>query len=361
MKIFFDNIVFSLQKAGGVSKNWSKLLSSVSADDKFEVTLRENKSCRGNLFYPLDVVVPQLENDWLLSRYLPIMNAPKEGVFHSSYYRGPFRKNDLKMVTTIHDFMYEKFDSGLRRWVHKTQKKNSLDMADAIICVSESTKNDLFKIYPECKGKRVEVIPNGVDDEFGLVERSESIEMCGSELFKENYYLYVGKRNGCKNFVFLRNLFERSPDLRKSKKHLVCVGGGPFLEEESREWDRVGRDFILHYENLSNQDLNLLYNHASCLFFPSKYEGFGIPALEAQLAGCPVLYAETSSMPEVMAYKEMAYGDDDIDGAIEKLLFLETGNIRKELIAQGVDFAKKFSWRNMGEMTKELYRDIYNG
>jgi len=139
----------------------------------------------------------------------------------------------------------------------------------------------------------------------------------------------------------------------------LCVGGGIFTKDELDLFKEFGvADKIKQVLFIENEELNILYNRTYALLFPSKYEGFGIPALEAQMAGCPVVYARTSSLPEVMGYEELGYALDDLAEAGQKLQLLEDDIFRKNIITKGVDFASKLTWENSVNLTYEVYQKV---
>ena len=217
-------------------------------------------------------------------------------------------------------------------------------------------------MYPEVRADILHVVPNGVDEEFmQLGERPIEINIHGNVLIQNEYLLYVGNRVGCKNFEFVLKLYNASKFIKSKNFKIVCIGGGEFSNDEInllKQYNyEIGNKFI-NMQKVSNEDLNKIYNLAYALLFPSIYEGFGIPALEAQAAGCPVVYSITSSLPEVVIYPELGYKLDDIGEADYKLQLLENDDLRKKLILSGIEHASKLTWKHCADLTLNVYMSV---
>lgn len=319
--------------------------------EKDTIILIEQKSAKRNIFHklihlPESVVVNYQYLSVYLNRYIPVFllhNQP--GIFHSSYYRIGIGRGIVNIVT-VHDFTYEYFRSGLARWIHNKQKYFALRKADGIICISENTKKDLLTLLPEVRSKEIKVIYNGVgEDFFPLKNRSEE----GKTI------LYIGDRKSLhKNFLLAVQTVEKLPEYS-----LSFIGGGELTKEETRLLTGTIKDRYVHHHNVRSTVLNELYNQAFCLIYPSSYEGFGIPIIEAMKAGCPVVSTNFSSIPEVSGNAALLVDEINAENFIEKILLLEDSGFRQKVIESGFQQAKKFDWDRCFRETKAFYEEVF--
>ncbi|RXJ67397.1 glycosyltransferase [Halarcobacter ebronensis] len=347
MRIVYDNIIFSLQKAGGISLYWSELISRLkNLDITFYGYKNENIFASNfNIEVKEESLLP-----YKINRYLDFKRKiPKGTIFHSSYYRISNQK-DVVNITTVHDFTYEYYRSGLARLIHSWQKGRAIKKSDGIICISQNTKKDLLKFYPNIKEEKIKVIYNGVSDTFcQLNEASQYLKNSYSVLENKKYILYVGDRSGYKNFDIAVEVIQKIYNTI-----LVIIGGGE-LSQIYKE--RLGQNYI-HYQGINSKDLNILYNNAFCLLYPSSYEGFGIPIVEAMKAGCPVISTNSSSIPEVIGDAGLMVEKIEVDEFVNAILKLENKSYKKELISKGLKRADKFSWDKCFKETLQFYKEI---
>lgn len=360
MDLFLDNIIFSLQKAGGASVVWQhhleKLLQDVDFDCRFlEYDNAELNFFRKQLSINKDMIDLRSSTFLFLNRYLDLNSKNNEKhIFHSSYYRLKKGKNVIN-VTTVHDFTYEYFTKGLAQKIHSWQKKSAITSSEGVICVSESTKNDLLYFFPHIDKNKIRVIYNGVNENFKPIQIDSSFDKKHS--FEDfSYVLYVGDhRTAYKNF----NMVVDACVL--SKKQLLIIGGGEFTDVELQNLTKkIGEGNFKSLLGVSVEDLNQYYNRAYCLLYPSLYEGFGIPIVEAQRAGCPVIATNSSSIPEVIGNIYLAVENPTpqrIAGKIKELSLIN--NLRKESIELGFQKAIKFNWQNTYNETTEFYKELY--
>lgn len=358
MKILFDNIIFSLQKSGGGSVYWYEIVSRFIRSNH-HVDCVDFKS--DNLFHKKISVShgKTPKTLFLMTRFLPIINKLKsKTIVHSSYYRISLSRKAINVVT-IHDFTPELFFKGISRFINYWQKKIAIMNADGIICVSENTKKDLLHFHPQASKKNIKVIYNGIGKVFYKIDTISEDNIADDEVrnvLREQYVLYVGHRTSYKNFL----VAVKSIQVLSGRLKLVIVGE-PLTNQEKNEINAyLSTDSYVVLSGKSSELLNLLYNRAFCLIYPSSYEGFGIPVAEAMRAGCPVVCTNKSSLPEVAG--DAAIFIDEINEinfseAIESLYNL---TYRNELIERGFIQSEKFSWDCTYENVQCFYESLYN-
>lgn len=335
--IFIDNIVATLQRTGGISVLFQELEQRLIRD---RIALTKIDYREENSESRQAVRTPRF-----LERYRTCELTPPEqtSIFHSTYYRTPSQKKNLKIVTTVHDFTYERYIGGLRKLVHSTQKNHAINNSDAIICVSKNTKKDLLEFVPNIAPEKIFVVHNGVSPGFYQKEDRD----------QKNQVLFVGQRGRYKNFLAAVRALSMLKDTSIS-----CVGGGPFTREELDILERTIPGRYRHLGYIDESELNNQYNSSIALIYPSLYEGFGIPVIEAMRAGCPVIAVNSSSIPEVSggAALLMERGDpDEIKFALENL---EKTDYRNSLISLGISQATKFSWEKTYKETLSVYQHL---
>lgn len=339
MSLYIDGIIYTLQKHGGISVYFNELLKRLmNSDVSTQISFYPNAS-QAIKELPNNVNVNQEER--FLERYRDVKCIDSD-VFHSSYYRLPKNKN-IKIVTTVHDFTYEKFFPVYKRVVHSTQKKRAILASDAIICVSENTKKDLISLMPNLDESKIHVIYNGVNECFEY-----------NYLPPDDYAIFIGSRADYKGFN------ESVLALSKLKfLKLVIVGGGGLSLAEKEFLQQQLPERYEYKPFVTNQELNQLYNSAFCLLYPSLYEGFGIPPLEAMRAGCPVIAMNISSIPEIVPYHDFLCEDNEPYTIVDRISLLKNDiSLRKELINQGIQKTKKFSWDIMYNQTVDIYKKL---
>jgi glycosyltransferase involved in cell wall biosynthesis len=248
----------------------------------------------------------------------------------------------------IHEKYPEQFPSSKRI---TEDIKRSVLQADHVICISESTRNDLIDIVG-VSPEKVSVVYLGHSLQKALhSDRNISISY--------PFILYVGKRDGYKNFDSLLQAYMISRTIYMNYK-LVCFGGGKF---SSKENEKIGA-FPVQKKNIIHLDgddavLGYLYSKADLFVYPSLYEGFGIPLLEAMSHGVPVVCSNTSSLPEVVGDSAEIVDPCEVD-AIAKAMgnVLESSKRRKELIQLGYERIKRFTWDNCAADTYSIYRAL---
>lgn len=344
--IYLDNIVFSLQRHGGVSVLWSNLINALISQQMnasfldFKNSL--NNEVRRNICIPPKRLILGSKLPIDIERFRSVkIKSERPFIFHSSYYRICSNHNAIN-ITTLHDFTYEYFFSGIRQKVHIWQKYNAIRKSDVIVCISESTKKDLLKFLPDISEDKIRIIYNGVSDIYHPLDyKNTEYEDC---------ILYVGGRQSYKNFPFAVAC------AKEVNKKLLIVGSPLSDKEKSVVEKELGKDGYILVVHPNDSILNSIYNSVDCLLYPSLYEGFGIPIIEAQKAGCPVIALNNSSIPEVYGSNKMLLPNSSVSNFRQKYNILKSD--RDSLILEGFENSKRFSWDKMTSQYIQLYEEL---
>ena len=340
IKLHFDDIIYQLQPHGGVSTYWKEITSRIVNTNDFEI----NRTIGSKI-----------------TRYLPVYTNTQ--IFHSSYYRIPLGKSS-KTVVTVHDFLYEYgYLQTLNASINIWQMKLAINRADAIICVSENTKKDLLSLYPKLiNHPHIYVVGHGanlkIDETLNLKPPNRLLDL---GTMSKRYILFVGKRLKYKNFQSAIVAFSKS-SLPKLGFSMICVGSN-FSDMENQLFEKLGVQSnvnIIAFENATNRELNYLYQNAFALVYPSLYEGFGLPPLEAMNCGCPVIASNTSSIPEVVGDAGILVSPEDTEAIAAALEVLLDDNIRDKYISHGLGRAMLFTWEKTAQKHIDIYQSLVN-
>lgn len=352
MILYYDNIIFTLQKIGGISVVWYELIKRLL---KSNYTIHFLNYNNDNIFFQkLKFKRNHVKTNNLTRQFQRYINPELKQIknpfiFHSSYYRTCNNPHAIN-ITTVHDFTYEYFSHGLKKFLHSWQKRRAIMSSEYIICISEHTKKDLLKFIPKAAKKKIQVIYNGVSDDYKFLSCNENCKTNNIPYTK--YIVFVGARDGYKNF----NLATKA--IAKSNYNLVIVGN-PLNKKEKKELDSILNPKRYYCTGrVSNQELNIIYNNAFALLYPSSYEGFGIPVLEAQKAGCPVIAYNASSIPEIIGNTPLLLQELSAKEIIRCFNILENETLRNNIIMNGLENAKRFTWDKMYEQICDIYNEI---
>lgn len=340
MKIYLDGIIYSLQKYGGISVYFNELLKTLESERiDYRLQTWDNK-LQDPYSNKFEFTIPSRT----LERYKKVTSEMSEfDIFHSSYYRTPSEKK-IKNIVTVHDFVYEKFNKGPKKFIHSLQKFSAIKSADRIICISQATKRDLLDFLPNTDESIIEVIYNGVSDNYYPISNRAKNQ--------RPFILFVGSRAGYKNFNTAALTLKHLKDF-----DLICVGGGTLSNKERETLPKEIQNRIHHEGFLSEEKINLLYNNAVCLIHPSSYEGFGIPVIEAMKAGCPVVAYNCPAVAEISNSSALLIDTQDPAEFAESIKKIhQTNNHREDLIKKGLKNSKKFSWEATHFSTISAYK-----
>ncbi|MBE0417862.1 MAG: glycosyltransferase family 4 protein [Coriobacteriia bacterium] len=366
MRLVYDFQVFSMQRFGGVSRYFTELISGIRdwhPDVDVELVGRwADNTSLGRLGVPYTrlfhlyggrgrgrlITIADYLN-WKMVRRRTA--AGDMCVYHPTYYQmhQPTGGGGCPVVLTVHDMIHELFELPDREKTMES-KRRAVEAADHIITGSEHTKRDVQELLG-VDGANITVIPHGRTfrgDEPGNRQLA----------LPERFILYVGARAGYKNFSgffdAIAEILRGDPSL-----HLVCAGGCDFTASERASFERAALSARILHTPADDASLATQYRRALLLAFPSKYEGFGLPVLEAMSFGCPVVCSDASSVPEVGGDAVRYFDPDSVTDMVQGVNAVLSDDVyRSALQTAGRQRANQFSWRASVEAHLEVYRSV---
>lgn len=297
--------------------------------------------------------------------FLPFeISSKKIDLFHALHLNIPLLKAS-KIVVSIHDlipFIFPKqylLSNSSRLWYYLQLKL--LHKADRIIVISNHTKKDLIKLIgiPEDKIKIIYYGLNSIYKE--PVNEDEWLKLKDEFRINKEYILYVGGFDRRKNIPFLISILK----FLKEKLDILLILTGAYTKKDSYLF-KLAKELGLEQDViftgfLEPQRLRILYKFAKVLVFPSLYEGFGLPLIEAMASGCPIVAFNCSSIPEIVMDAGILLEPEDKNGFIKATIsVIENKNLRAELIDKGLRRAEDFSWQRSAQQTLETYQEVLN-
>lgn len=374
MRVLYDSVGFR-EPFSGVSRYFSEMIKRLPGDVIGEIAVvgTDNQYLQS---YPFNVPPPRcsLASFWpklnfkgksyvyrVVSRLLPWRYPSVErannfrflqrlhscDVVHltaAHWYGGLWRKcvGKKPIVITIHDLYPDIF---LRACRCRRVRARVLQAADQIIAISQHTKHDIMRVYgvPE---EKITVVYHGYMEQEGQSPEPVFPGM--------RYLLYVGQRGGYKNFSFFFNAIV--PILReRSDLNLVCTGSR-FSKTELQMFQSAGVERQVYHRFVPDRSMRSLFAHAECFVYPSRYEGFGIPILDAFAAGCPVVLSKCSCFPEIGGDAALYFEDGDALALRRQIvMILDETAVRKGMVARGRDRVRDFTWARCAAETAMVY------
>ncbi|MDJ1491707.1 glycosyltransferase family 1 protein [Cytophagaceae bacterium DM2B3-1] len=374
MRVLFDHQIFEMQRVGGISRYFFELiteLSTLGIEWQLPIEYSENQYLR-SLSTEIKKFPPEIRDflpdlkfrgkkylyklkekvnptpDFKSVNKQKTIKALKEGnfdVFHPTYYDDYFLEylNGKPFVLTVHDFTHELYPEFFLKDPYMVKKKVLLENAAHIIAISHTTKTDAINFY-NVPAEKITVCYHG----NSLTGIPKPIDI------PTRYLLYVGGRDTYKNFYFfLRAIL---PIVNQDNTIKILCTGKPFSLAEKKYFTDLGINERLVHIAVNDAELSFLYQNAIAFVYPSLYEGFGIPILEAFQYGCPVIASNTSSLKEIGG-DAVAYFSpkDQVSLQITISSLLSDLSFRQQLVAQGYERVKQFSWRDTAITTKNAY------
>lgn len=387
MHVLFDYQAFEIQKIGGVSCSYAQLISYLREVEGYncKVGLKESDNVHLSVcglsegIRPLHYTHKRLfegkklfkgqrtltrkliklfgytDDCWQKNRdyCIKLLKKQKFDIFEPTFFDSyflPYLKGK-PFVMTVHDMIPELFPQYFQRDDFQIVQKQLLcPLAAQIHVPSRKTKEDLVNIL-NIAPERITVIPHGRPD-FIADDYSEP------PLFDFPYLLFIGDRFGYKNFF--RFIEECSYIIRKYPEIQVVCTGKAFSEKENAELKERGVDQKVIHCFASDKTLRNLYHYAVAFVYPSAYEGFGLPILEAFTSDCPVLLNNASCFPEVAEDAAIYFDINKIGDLYEKVDYFYSSeeSLRRDMIRKGRAQAEKFSWNHSAELLKQVYESL---
>jgi glycosyltransferase involved in cell wall biosynthesis len=375
MRVLYDHQTFTWQKYGGISRYFAELISICNSTGAAEcevslVCSNNHYLSEYNIFRPSGlarrmghIFSKRIQYSINKANSRIALSRGSYDIFHPTYYDPYFLRHvkNKPYVLTIHDMIHELYPELFEKNCKIAEYKKTLAYhATKIISVSENTKKDILRLY-EIDVEKIEVIYHGSsinkDSMANLSQQTDTI-IAGNLKLPDRFLLFVGNRNSYKNFY---RLIDSIASILKNDASLfmVCTGSSDFSTSELAYFNSLAIRHKIIYIPVNDSILAHLYQKALAFVFPSLYEGFGLPILEAFSCGCPVALSDSGSFPEVA--KDAAiyfdpYVKSSIEEAILKIIYDE--KLRASIRCKGYEISKDFSWEKTAEKTLSLYRNI---
>lgn len=363
MRIYgIDANVLTRDRVSGTERYVASLLKAMMKQpllDGEQVVLYTSKPAFSETVLPKGwkehVLKWPLKKAWTHGRLSLELTLRTPNVFFSPAHEIPVRTGRAKIVSTVHDVAFHKFPNIYPDKERKRQEwsvTRSLKLSDRILTVSETTKNDLVELY-KANPDKVTATP--------LAIYSERFDITSDEVWRvrekyhlpeEPFVLYVGRLEKKKNLSMLIKACV------KANQHLILAGSFGFGADEIKEEVKATHGLVQTLGYVPDQDLAGLMRNAHAYVFPSRYEGFGIPALEAFAAEVPLIASDIPALREVAGDAAIFAHPTSVNQWGESLGRMKNEELRKELIEKGKEQLKKFSWNRTAEKTWDVLRSV---
>ena len=365
MEVIIDGYIYEAQKVGGISRIFKEVLPILcSLDSSLSLKLLmpvRKPDLNGHIE---QIIVPSMEKylrPWSLwKEFHPILNGllihqrteqGKNKLFHSTYYRS-LKGWPGKQVVSVYDLIHEKYpDLFVDAKKVLYLKSQACKRADHIICISRTTKEDLVHYY-DIPQEKISIGHLACNEQFRIVEAAQI-----NFRLDAPFVLYMGGRSLYKGFSDLIHAYARWRF--RHDIHLVVVGEA-WTAQEIDLLSRLGiKDRVLLFSSVNDQGLCDLYNQARAFIYPSHYEGFGIPLLEAMACGCPLVASDIPASREVAGTIPLYFEVAKSESLTEVLNLCAEKDLRNSKHVQaGLDWAKQYSWQKTAQVFVDVYRNL---
>lgn len=364
--VAYDHEIFSSQQFGGIARYFCEVSARVPQHEGWRSTVvapvHFNEYLAASKVRHLGYYVPKrIGRAGRLYRAVnavvgPLfLRAASADIVHRTYYTARPRPARGRLVVTVYDMIYEMFPQYFPKDdPTRERKRRSVEAADHVICISHSTADDLMRLLDVPPGK-ISVTHLGPTE----LRSNLAVPAAADGRGARPYFLFVGYRGGYKNFARLLAAYGASPRLQRDFD-LLAFGGGEFAADERAQMSELKlRPDAVRQQFGTDAALARAYVGAQAFIYPSEYEGFGLPPLEAMNCGCPVACSNTSSIPEVVGAAGEYFDPTSVDAIRAALERLASDQERRQaLIAAGTEQHQRFSWDRCTEETLVAYRAV---
>ena len=354
IRLLVDGVFFQLNSTG-IARVWRTVLTLMAQEGRLAVHLLD----RGGApdidginripFRPYDEARGSAEDSQAIQEVCDRFGID---VFTSSYYTTPL---STPMLLVVYDMIPELFAYDLRHrpWM---EKQIAISFSQRFLCISEKTRTDLLAVYPEIPASRAVTAYCGVDVETFRERSREEIEAFRAKYaLHRDYFLFVGSRGPRGNYKNSWLFFEALQHAGERAFDILCVGGE--AEIEPAVLDMLPDDVTCRRVGLSDDELATAYGDAVALIYPSLYEGFGMPVVEAMASGCPVITTNHGSLAEAAGDAALLVGGQSVDEMRAALARIRDPDVQRSLRERGLRQARNFCWSNMArQLEKELLK-----
>lgn len=352
MKLLVDGFSFQVNHTG-IARVWRSILPCLVGRDGLEIYIldRGNSPKIGGINYipfPTKSLSAQCADDSILIQ--KVCDLYEIDVFTSTYFTTPL---STPMLLMVYDMIPELFGFDLtqRAWM---EKDTAICFAQRYLCISENTRNDLLSFYPEIPPGKTAVAYCGVDDKVFKIRPAEDV-VAFRQTYGLNrpYFLFVGSRvqhNGYKNSQLF---FDALSMIRSADFDVFCIGGE--LEIEAEVLEGMPKGMRCTRVELTDKELSLAYNGAIALVYPSLYEGFGMPVIEAMASGCPVITTHHGSLLETTGDAACLISGTSVEEMHNVLRQVREPSYRETLKRKGLEHVKRFRWEQLAD---QIAKDV---
>jgi len=352
--VFLDGKVFGYGRHGGIGRMHYEVIKGVSPQlamtlfhglyidgyDWDQATLVDDIGRNWQWAFKGSARARELLERFWLDRAWNSFSGSRNSIYHSSYYRLPNNMNGQKLLVSDFDCVHERYPELFSNAGSVIQmKKQALEKADLIATISQSSKEDLMHFH-QIVEEKIRVVHLGVSNSFFPSKDKQNTEKC--------YLLYVGSRASYKNYNLLEEIFING-DIKGYD--LLVVGG-----ENELPTRFIGGGNVIRWCRASDDELRSIYQQAAAFIYPSLYEGFGIPPLEALACGCPVVASDISVLHEVLG--DVVEYFDPLSKASLLDAINQAINHKDVNINQRVKHAEKFTWKRTSDAFLDIYQEL---